>query len=189
MITQWCKHKDWRGSSFFTFYIYFSFLCTCKPVLFSSGGARYCSAVLFTLIPASGCSFSKHFTHLSLAIHLQMYLFFTNLPRQWFLSATPCPFTFHYTEELDRAALYPRSYLPCHWAPGNYSWRRSKGIIIDSREDRIVLYADDLMFVSNSQLSLWNAIVQRNTFGDFSALHINSSKSFLMPLSQCIGVH
>lgn len=58
------------------------------------------------------------------------------------------------------------------------------GIKIGSREDRVALYADDmLLFLSNPRLALPRAIDLIDTFGSFSGLCINWSKSSLMPLS------
>lgn len=58
------------------------------------------------------------------------------------------------------------------------------GITIGLREDRVVLYADDmLLFMSNPQAALPRVIELINTFGTFSGLYINWLKSSLMPLS------
>lgn len=61
--------------------------------------------------------------------------------------------------------------------------------MIGSREDRIALYADDmLLFMSNPQVALTRAIELLNTFGIFSGLYINWSKSSLMPLSSACSL-
>lgn len=58
------------------------------------------------------------------------------------------------------------------------------GITIGLREDRIALYADYMMlFMSNPQSALPRAIELINTFGTYSGLYINGSKSSLVSLS------
>lgn len=58
------------------------------------------------------------------------------------------------------------------------------GIKIRQREDRVVLYADDMLLsMSTPQIALPCAIELITTFGSFSGLSINWPKSSLMPWS------
>lgn len=58
-----------------------------------------------------------------------------------------------------------------------------RGIALGGKEDRIGLYADDLiLFIDNADTTLPRAIELIEHFGYFSGLHVNWTKSALMPL-------